>query len=872
MFQNKFLLTVIVFLLSSLGINAQVTQSCAGCKQMDVNFTELANYYKEHPMPFKRKMPFEEAEEEGRMEHRHAPASEVRLYKAPAVDTNDVHYHEPLLPVSPAPDDTFMSTFTSGSAIPPDTHGAIDSQYAVTAINTNIHIQDRVGGNVSNIGLDGFWNALLPGGVSAFDPRVHYDPFSKRWILVTDAVNGTGMTNSILLIGVSATNDPTGVWHLYSIPVDATNAAWLDFPNIGFNQKWIVVTGNMFPNVSGGASGAVVYIFDYANLKSGATLVPPIKISKSTSFAIAPAVTMDVSEPNIFCLETWSSNNGQLNLWKISGPVATPTMTHIAYPANPQHWKRNGGSSDIGPQVGITNKIDLGDDRITSVMQRNGKLWTCHTAFLPSSGTITHSAVMWWQIDTLGAPQQLGLITDNATVTPSFYAYGSVAVNSSDDALFGCGTFSLNRHPCAAFALHMHTDPIDSIRPVQIFRHGLGTYYTTFGGAKNRWGDYSGTCIDPRNDQDFWTIQESSVVGASANWDTWWANVQICPKPHEPTLTAAVTSPCAGTTVTYKIYSIVGATGYNWIVTGTGWSGSSTDTSITVTVGSGPGTIVVYATNSCGQGESHTFVVTPAPLPAKPVISVSTPPCTGTTTAVFTATSSGATGYYWQALGTGWSGTSSSTSLSATVGTGMGTIICTPSNACGNGPADTLTITPGTPVCNFSESLHITNTGANVTIAFTGTAPAGSTYTWNFNGGIATPGTGVGPQSVHWTGMGTYTVTLTVDNYGCSDTHSDTVRVKARVDVPDLTADGSNISIVPNPNDGAFNIVFAAPVNKAVSVVISDMQGRTVFTKDYPGAVNNRLPVTTDNLPAGIYAVTIHLDGETITKKITISR
>ncbi len=870
MFNSKFYLVVIVILFSSLGLSAQVPENCVGCKQVDVNFTELANYYKEHPMPFKRKMPFDEAEEEGRMEHRHAPASEVRLYKPPAADPNDDHYHEPMLPVSPAPDDTFQSTYSSGSAIPPDTHGAVDSQYAVTAINTSIHIQDRVGNNIYNVGLDGFWSAILPSGTGAFDPRVHYDRYSRRWILVTDAVNGTGFTSSTLLIGVSATNDPTGVWHLYSVPVDPTNAAWLDFPNVGYNQKWIVVTGNMFPNVSGGASGAVIYVFDYANLKSGATLVPPVKISKPTSFAICPAVTMDVNEPNLFCLETWNSGSGQLNLWKITGSVASPSIASVGLPTNPNHWRGNGGSSDFGPQSGITNKIDLGDDRITSVMQRNGKLWTTHTAFLPATGTRNRSSIFWYQIDTLGNPLQIGQINDNTAV--NFYAYSSIAVNSTDDVLIGCGTFSTTRHPCAAFALHMHTDPVDSIRPVQIFRHGLGTYYTTFGGSKNRWGDYSGTCIDPRNDQDFWTIQESSVAGTSANWDTWWANVQMCPKPHQPVLITTITSPCPGTPVTYMIQSIPGATGYTWIVTGTGWSGSGTDTTFTGTVGTGTGTIVVYGTNSCGQGESHTFNVTPAPLPAKPVITIVTPPCTGTTTAVFSATSSGATGFYWQAISGGWSGTSSSTSLSATVGTGTGLIICTPSNSCGNGTPDTLSITPGTPVANFTESLHVTTTGTNVTVTYTGTAPAGSTYTWNFSGGIATPGTGAGPQSVHWTGTGTFSVTVTVDNNGCSSTHSDTVRVKARVDVPDLTGPQNNISIVPNPSEGSFNIEFATPVNKQVNVVMTDMQGRAVYSKDFQGTVNNKLPVIADNLPPGIYAVTIYIDGAAVTKKITINK
>src|SRR3954471_5093062 len=108
MCQYRFHIAFIVLLLSATGVMAQGTNTCVGCKTVDINFTELANYYKEHPLPIVRKMPMEEEEEEGRREHRHAPASEIRLYHAPdPVDVTDDHYHEPMLPVSPAPDDTF---------------------------------------------------------------------------------------------------------------------------------------------------------------------------------------------------------------------------------------------------------------------------------------------------------------------------------------------------------------------------------------------------------------------------------------------------------------------------------------------------------------------------------------------------------------------------------------------------------------------------------------------------------------------------------------------------------------------------------------------------------------------------------------------
>jgi hypothetical protein len=152
-------------------------------------------------------------------------------------------------------------------------------------------------------------------------------------------------------------------------------------------------------------------------------------------------------------------------------------------------------------------------------MFRNNKLWTAHTVFFPSSSP-TRSSIMWWQIDTAGTPNQVGLID----ATNQFHAFPSIAVTAADDALIGYSYITSTTYPAAAYSLRLSTDPLDSMRQKYIYRHGKNSYYETFGGAKNRWGDYSGTCVDPSNDMDLWTVQES--VANLNVWDTWWAKVK----------------------------------------------------------------------------------------------------------------------------------------------------------------------------------------------------------------------------------------------------------------------------------------------------------------------------------------------------------
>jgi len=72
-------------------------------------------------------------------------------------------------------------------------------------------------------------------------------------------------------------------------------------------------------------------------------------------------------------------------------------------------------------------------------------------------------------------------------------------------------------------------------------------------------------------------------------------------------------------------------------------------------------------------------------------------------------------------------------------------------------PAPNSPFTVTGPVC----------TAINSTITYTGTAPAGSTYTWNFAGGTVASGSGAGPYQVNWSTPGVQNVTLVVTSGAC---------------------------------------------------------------------------------------------------------
>ena len=231
--------------------------------------------------------------------------------------------------LSPAPASSFQALPDDNTAVPPDTHGAVGPNHLMTALNTQVRIQDRSGAGLSTVSMDFFWASL--GSPSAFDPRILYDPYGGRWIFVA-AANGNS-TASAVLIGVSQTNDPTGAWNLFSVDADATNATWADYPSVGFNKDWIVVNMNMFTvNASPSFAQSNIWVFSKASLynNSGPPSAPfRLFTDTSGSSTLVPAMTYDptLMLATLYLVDVWSSPNGTLRIGTITGTVGAETYT-----------------------------------------------------------------------------------------------------------------------------------------------------------------------------------------------------------------------------------------------------------------------------------------------------------------------------------------------------------------------------------------------------------------------------------------------------------------------------------------------------------------------------------------------------------------
>jgi hypothetical protein len=396
----------------------------------------------------------------------------------------------------------------------------------MVTLNRGVRIQDKLGTALSTVSLASFWTST--GATGVFDPRLVYDPFNNRWIF-TSTSNAQSATSSVL-VGVTQSSDPTGKWNLYRITADSGGKNWADFPSLGFNKDWIVVSVNMFGNVSNAFQNSKILVGTKSDLYAGnvATFRPFTDVN---AFTQAPPATYDNTLGTIYLVEDWngnSSGNGLLRISTITGTVGSEVYTPgTAFPTVANTWaSQPPGGADFAPQQGTTKKIQNGDSRILNVVYRNGSLWAAQNAFLPTS-TPTRTAAQWWQFRPDGTVQQFGRVEDPTGAV--FFAFPTIAVNAQNDALLGYSSFSASQFASADYSVRLASDPPNTMRSDVLLKAGEAVYFKTFGGGQNRWGDYSNTVVDPVNDIDMWTIQEyassPNFPNGDNRWGTWWGKI-----------------------------------------------------------------------------------------------------------------------------------------------------------------------------------------------------------------------------------------------------------------------------------------------------------------------------------------------------------
>lgn len=224
--------------------------------------------------------------------------------------------------------------------------------------------------------------------------------------------------------------------------------------------------------------------------------------------------------------------------------------------------------------------------------------------------------------------------------------------------------------------------------------------------------------------------QPSAQIVNYVNNSSCLSACSTCNPPSQPAAITGNASACPSTSQTYSVAAVSGATSYTWSLP-SGWSGTSTTNSITATSGSAGGTISVVAVNSCGNSTARTLAVTTSSLPAQPgTITGNASTCPSVSQTYSVAIVSGATSYTWT-LPSGWSGTSTTNSITVITTSTGGNVSVTANNNCGSSNARILAVStasapvqPGT--ISGSSSVCAGLTGVSYSVANV----SGNTYNW----------------------------------------------------------------------------------------------------------------------------------------------
>jgi hypothetical protein len=417
------------------------------------------------------------------------------------------------------------------NSIPPDPYTAVGPDYIITTVNTTFAIYDKDGNNIKNIDATKWLSLSVPDPGVVTDPKVIYDHFNKRFVLVWLTVNTTAL-QSYWTVSVSQDSTPLGTWYTWALPSNLNgktdDGVYGDYEGLGFDKDCIYLTGNMFTLSTGLFKYSKVRIIPKAQLY--ANTAGPVKwwdfwnitipLSSTGTFGLRPAIIFGA--PNEYYLIYGSNTNGNVfSLYKLTNTLSTPVLSGVNiqvtnYTEAPDVNQLGGSGTDL---------IDGGTSQIRNEpIYRNGFLWAVHVVRNPvSSG---YSAVHYVKINIATSTADEDIVFGD----PGFWHnYPAIMVDNDQNMAITYSQSSPNDYIGAYYTSRLAGDPA-GLQPSKPLQTGKGNYVVKFSGTKNRWGDYNGIALDPADNYNFWMLTE--FAAGTNKWGTWVGALRLTPSPY----------------------------------------------------------------------------------------------------------------------------------------------------------------------------------------------------------------------------------------------------------------------------------------------------------------------------------------------------
>ncbi len=442
--------------------------------------------------------------------------------------------------------------------IPPDPHGAAGPDRVIAVVNCMMEARTKVGVLLYRDALDGFFAPLSP-TTATFDPKVLYDQYEGRFLVVTleqveGAANPDAGNISRILLAVSKTSSPATAtsadWYYHAIDAKTLISGseyWADYPGFAVDEEAVYITNNMFRFITNTFSGVRLWIVGktsfYSGGAAGVAIYDPYA-SAGSATTTQPAHVFGVGGVpggagliGTFLVSYSGLSSGGsefVQVVRVDSPLGAPTFTQEYVSVGDIDATATATLPDAS-QLGTTTPVEVNDRRALNAVWRSGALWLTATLIPPSGPDISQTTAHWFKLSTALVPGGAITLSDQGDIggediaTTTYTFFPSVAVNATGDIGIGFAACAPTIYPGAYFTGRFSTDLAGTNRGSGVLRAGLDYYVRTFGGPRNRWGDYSGACIDP-SDGSFWIFNEyamtrGTMIGVEdGRWKTAWGN------------------------------------------------------------------------------------------------------------------------------------------------------------------------------------------------------------------------------------------------------------------------------------------------------------------------------------------------------------
>ena len=491
---------------------------------------------------------------------------------------------------------------------PPDPQIAAGPQFLLEMVNSSGTVWTKSGSLVKIFDLNAFFK--VPSGYTFSDPRVLYDAFSGRWFASGVAFIAPTY-GSVLVFAVSATDDPSGAWSVYS--ADNNPNVTHDQPKIGVSTDKFAISFNDFLNAAL-FQGASTWVFGKAAMLQGLSSIPGEAVGPDPSrVSIVPAIELSATATEFMTYNNsdcgYSGCNAgypSVGLVSLTGDASNGTLAWneadpgIAATSQPP----------AADQPGLPGSIQTNDDRFLATVFENGLLWTVgNDACTPPGDTAVRPCPRLIQLSTAGAVVNQNF--DLGATARDLY-YPAVHMDTAGNMFLVYNISSTSDYVGVRITGQPAGSAPQVVATPQTIQPGQGLY-TCF----MRWGDYNGAALDPATPNAVWVVGEyAGASSTNCEWATFVAQLTFVTATPAFSLSASPTSQSIR-------------------------RGGSTAYTITVNQLNGFAGTVTLGASGLPNRSSANFSPNPATTSSVLTVTTSRPTSTGTYTLTITGTSGG---------------------------------------------------------------------------------------------------------------------------------------------------------------------------------------------------------------------------------------